>query len=443
MVIVKRFSGLFIGIYFLLSFASCQERWDDPIPEGVSLARATLLSELTDSGNILLMWGNFRICNGWSCVQEVEASSYDLFVKWPNSQNFERLVRLSRGTSQYLVDNVRKGKPYEFFIRSNRAGVQVDSNTVMVIPGEQPELEMIFRFDLVGNVLMHPRLSPLGNQVAYVSDVRFVEAGEERRALSLFVWDQATQQHRLLKRNANQPNWSSDGKRLIYATTAGLTRTEQGGIPSHLEIFDLEKEEFSLFSGGLHQQYLPSFSRDDSQVFFYSDSLQSNDFGLWKRDFLGTTSPVFSSFRDPKLMAGMAPFLGLDVSRLTGMVAVDHLQLFNGRPVYQIFGFDDTRAGQKLELMVSQWSDSSPSFSPYDPTKMAFVSDRSGISQVWMSDLVTGELKQITFFKVSQTDYRINNMGFSISWSDGGQALLFPVSSQVGGTELVKIRFVD
>ena len=386
--------------------------------------------------------GDIRICNGFNCIRnEVSASNYELFVKRPGAQNFERVIRLPSGTNQFLFGDVRMGEAYEFFIKSNRAGTSVDSNTVMIIPSSVPVLEVVFRLDLGGHALIHPRLSPLGNQVAYVSDVRFTESGEERRALSLFIWNKETQQHSLIKRYANQPNWSSNGKRLIYVTSEGLSQSAQGSLPSHLEIFDLEGEGFTLFSGGFHQQCLPSFSKDDEQVFFYSDSLSSDDFGLWQRDFFGNTSPVFPSFRDPELITGLAPFFDLDVSRLTGMVALDHLQSFNGRAAYQIFGFDMDNGGQKLDIMVSQWSDFSPSFSPFDPNKMAFLSDRSGSPQVWILDLVSGDLKQVTFFSALEADYRVRNVGFTISWEDDGKALLIPVSSPGGGRELVKVAW--
>ncbi|AFL86283.1 hypothetical protein Belba_3801 [Belliella baltica DSM 15883] len=428
------------AIILIFLLFSCEKQYEDAIPEGSSIVRSTLYSDLTDDGNIMLQWGDVRICNGFNCIRnEVSASNYELFVKRPGAQNFERVIRLPSGTNQFLFGDVSKGEAYEFFIKSNRAGTSVDSNTVMIIPAEVQEIELVFRLDMSGHALMHPRLSPLGSKVAYVSDVQFTEAGEERRALSLFIWDKEAQQHYLVKRNANQPNWSSDGKRLIYVTTSGLSQSVQGVLPSHLEIFDLEGEEFTLISGGFHQQYLPSFSKDDEQVFFYSDSLNREDFGLWQRDFFGNTSPVFPSFRDPELLAGMSPFYGLDVSQITEMVAVDHLQLFNDRPVYHIFGFDMASGGQKVDLMVSQWSDFSPSFSPVDANKLAFISDRSGISQVWLLDLVSKELKQVTFFSTQKSDYRITKIGSSISWGDDGNSLIFPVSSPRGGRELVKI----
>ena len=437
---VRKLTSVFFRFSVLLIAFSCQEQWDDPIPEGASLASPSLYSDLTEDGEIILRWGNFRICNGFNCFpNDVNATFYEVFVKRSDAQNFERLAQLPSGTNHFLFSDVRKGEAYEFFIKSNRAGTSVDSNTVMIIPNEVPAIEVVFRLDMAGHALMHPRLSPLGNLVAYVSDVRFTEAGEERRALSLFIWDKDTQQHQLVKRNANQPNWSSDGKRLIYVTTTGLSQSAQGSLPSHLELFDLEGEEFIFFSGGLHQQLLPSFSKDDEQVFFYSDSLNNEDFGLWKRDFSGNSSLVFPSFQDQELLAGLAPFIGLDVSRLTEKVAVDHLQSFNGRPQYQIFGFDMENGGQKFDLMVSQWSDFSPSFSPVDPNKIAFVSDRSGVSQVWVLDLVSRVLQQVTFFSTWNSDYGITRVGFSISWGADGKSILIPVSSPNGGRELVKI----
>ena len=97
----------------------------------------------------------------------------------------------------------------------------------------------------------------------------------------------------------------------------------------------METEEFSLFSGGLHQQATPSFSKDDQEVYFYADSLVSGDFGLWKRDFSGNSTPIFTSFDDGvNLFTNMPVFRGLDVSRINEMVVADHLQMpWSRRPV--------------------------------------------------------------------------------------------------------------
>lgn len=419
---------------------SCREEWDDPIPEGFSLVRSSLLADLTEDGSILLTWGDFRICRGLDCGFTVEASSYDLFLKGPRSQNFERFLRLSKGSNQFLFDNVIRGEVYEFFIRSNRAGTSVDSNTIMIAPERIPDFEQVFQSKGSFHSILHPRLSPTGKHVAYVSDVRFTEQGQELQALSLFMYDVHTQEHRLVRRNVNQPNWSSDGKRLIYSATAGTGQTPQGVWPSHLEIFHLDTEEFSLFSRGLHQQLLPGFSKDNQDVFFLSDSLNSGEFGLWKRDFLGNALPVSTSLRDPDLLAGMSLFHGLDVSRLKEMVAVDFLRLFNNRPVYHIFGFDMARGGQKVDLMVSQWSNSSPSFSSFDADKMAFLSNRSGTPQIWLLDMTSGSLRQLTFFRSNQSDARLVEFGMTISWTDNGETILFPLRRSGGVNELVKLK---
>lgn len=103
----KAFWGLTLGVYFLLTLASCEERWDDPIPEGVSLARASLLSELTEDNHILFMWGNFQMCNGWRCIPSAEASPYDLLVKRAGMQNFARLVRRNANQPNWSSDGRR------------------------------------------------------------------------------------------------------------------------------------------------------------------------------------------------------------------------------------------------------------------------------------------------------------------------------------------------
>lgn len=124
------------------------------------------------------------------------------------------------------------------------------------------------------------------------------------------------------------------------------------------------------------------------------------------------------------------------------MVVVDHLQVFDDLPVYHIFGFDGSRGGQKVDVLVSQWNDSAPSMSSFDPTRMAFVSERSGIPQIWTLDMLTGALHQVTFLGVSQPGMRITDFGMGISWTDNGGALVFPVTDTSGSRALVKASMV-
>ena len=53
----RKLTSLFLGFSVLLITNSCQEKWDDPMPEGASIAISTLFSDLTEEGAILLQWG--------------------------------------------------------------------------------------------------------------------------------------------------------------------------------------------------------------------------------------------------------------------------------------------------------------------------------------------------------------------------------------------------
>lgn len=439
MEIIKRFSGLVLGVYFLLSFSSCQERWDDPIPEGAELGTPFLRADLNEDGSIFLQWDISRICPGFNCVPWVEGSNYDVFIRRQGQENFEKLVNLAQGTNEFLFGDSQNGKVHEFFIRSNRAGRETISNTIMIVPGVTPEKELIFRSEDNWNNISYPKVSPNGNQVAYISQVRFTVGGQDFGSLGLFIWDNNLKKQRMIKMNVNYPNWSSDGSKLIYTTSDGLRQISPGNTPVHLEIFDVEKEEFSLFSGGLHRYFLPSFGKGDQKVYFISDSLGMNDYGLWKRPVSGISEPILTSINNPDVISGMAPFRGLNASKLSEMVAIDKLQFINGRPVYNIIGFDMSRGGQKVDLMVSQWNDSNPSFSPFDEHLMAFLSDRSGSSQIWILNVHSGALQQVTFFN---DDIFVNQFGFTVSWTDHGEALVIPIGRPNGIRELVKLRLL-
>jgi len=215
--------------------SSCQENWDDPIPEWAELGEPTLRADINEDGFVVLQWGNFRITQGcMDCVPWVEASSYDIFVKKPGEQNFERLVNLELGTREFLINTGDKGSPYEFYIRANRAGRTRDSNIVMIVPPVTiPEEILIFRPKRIRSLLLHPQVSPKGDKIAFTADSTFIEEGQPVGTRSLFVWDMEKQERTLIRRNARHANWSSDGRFLIYTTNDGLESINSWHIPSH------------------------------------------------------------------------------------------------------------------------------------------------------------------------------------------------------------------
>jgi len=87
---------------------------------------------------------------------------------------------------------------------------------------------------------------------------------------------------------------------------------------------------------------------------------------------------------------------------------------------FDIQGFSITD-GRISELEESEWNDQIPSISPNSPFLMAFLSDRSGYYQVWIKNLQTGKLIQLTDFTTTKF---LSTLDLSFSWVDQGKSLV-------------------
>ncbi|WP_114749924.1 TolB family protein [Pleomorphovibrio marinus] len=415
---------------------SCEREWDDPIPEGAVLGAPYLVAELTEEGKVLLNWGFNRLCAGWLCPHTVDGSRYEVYWKFPGADDFVRLAQLGEEERSFMVDNLEYGVPYEFNMKTFRAGHMTTSNRIMIVPNPIPAYETLMELDNWDPIL-NPKINSPGDKVAFVSNYRWAQGSQDFMTLSLFLHDLVSGQTELVKQNSYHPQWSADGQRILYGTTDGKSQIAQGYFPSQLETYNVETKAFRLVITGQYQQYFPSFGKDDDEVLFLSDSLERGEMGLWKTDSSGDTEVLWPSFQLPEHGAGLPLFTGLDASNFRNLVALDRLSTVENRSVYTIYGVEFGEGVQKKAMVESRWNDMAPAFSPFDEKLLAFVSDRSGSRQVWTIDISTGKLNQVTFF---QEGAFIS--GTSLSWIDGGQSLVVPISSSQGVSQLVKVNVI-
>jgi len=93
----------------------------------------------------------------------------------------------------------------------------------------------------------------------------------------------------------------------------------------------------------------------------------------------------------------------------------------NEKYTYAIFSAPSD-GGNKSTIVSSQWSDFCSAYSP-DGNTIAFISNRSGLKEIWAMNLRTNKLSQIT----GSTEFRVYEGLFSgkIEWSTSGNKILF------------------
>lgn len=249
-------------------------------------------------------------------------------------------------------------------------------------------------------------------------------------------------------------SWSPDGK--YIATAESIARK----TPSHIVLFSLETGEKRNLTTPPDQYWAdstPAFSPDSKTVAFVRENTpitgdiyvipvtggephrvtNDNARHTFNNAIVGGVAwtvdgkeIIFSSSRggtpslwrvgisggEPERLAvGGAntfyPSVSLRGNRLV------YTQMSGGTPVYRIaVTAASSQKAQPVKLLASTREDQSPRYSP-DGKKIAFQSDRSGNSEIWIGDSEGQNLTQLTFFGKGQAG--------TPQWSSDGKQIAF------------------
>ena len=227
----------------------------------------------------------------------------------------------------------------------------------------------------------HPAYSPSGATVAFAS--RRAVSGNTGNSLALYTMNALTGDKTALVKITDdttpgadtQPNWSTDGARIVYSTTRGT------GIP-HLRAANADGsgEIGDLLSDGEDNQW-PSFNPLDNNQFVYQstrDKVAADDTSIFIYDIAAATStPVAAS-----QYADGGPSWSLD-----GSMIAFHSNRSGDFDIYVWRLADSTL----LHVTNDSRSDGFPVWSQ-DGTRLAFTRDR----ELWTTNLDGTDQKQLT-----------------------------------------------
>jgi Tol biopolymer transport system component len=268
-----------------------------------------------------------------------------------------------------------------------------------------------------GTLHLAPALSPDGSQVAYFSEKDFYfvdlylangETGEVKRRILKSGISSNYETYRFIN---SQANWSPDGKYLAFAAKRGprdeivivdVARNKQvgriqlklSGVTTPAWSPDGKQLVFTGYDGGLSDLF--TVNRDGSDL----RRLTSDKFGdlhpVWSPD--GTTI-AFATDRGPRTDFKTLAFSNFRIALYelaTGNVRVlDHMD---------------------------QGKNVSPQWSP-DGKSIAFVSDRSGVSNIYLYDLGEAQVYQLTDFYTGVQG--ITPLSPVLSWAREADRLAF------------------
>lgn len=405
-------------IPLLFTLIAC-ERFEDPIPEGSSLEIPQLYAEVLGSNSVSLKWYSGLICQQ-ICPSIVPATKYEIWRKSCVVSANVKIGEVPSGANTFVVADLQPGVPQEFFVIAKRADVSNQTNTVMVAPSRLPTLDPIFESQNF-QYITHPMVSGNESRIVYAVS----KAGASGNTQNTFLYDLSTKNSELILQNAQFPSWHFGSERLI------MTREIGGAFP--LEEYTLASSQSNQKARSEVPVYYPVYTSDSTLVFFSfgANEGQKNIISLNLKD--GSTSflRAVDYFENSR-----APILGISFNPSSKSIAYgvtfpkDNSRGF----AYDIVGFELGSPNRLLNWEVSEWNDTNPSFSSENPDCMAFVSDRSGLEQVWVKNIRSGKLIQVTDFQISE---RLIPFVVGLSWS--GKSLFFNSSGASGDTKMQRV----
>ena len=219
--------------------------------------------------------------------------------------------------------------------------------------------------------------------------------------------------------------WSPDGKKIVLAAKAGDADA--------LYVYDLESEDYEQYKFDLDAVFSPSWSPKGDKIAFVGNQDGASDiyiFTIETEEFVNITNDVFSD-TDPSWSPDGERIIftsdrGDYIGRRFNPSEFDmHTHDFENEDIYIV-----SKDGNNMERITKTRAiEGHPLFSP-DGRKIAYVSEQTGISNVYIHDLETNESWPIT---------NLITGAFQISWDRDAQKMTF-TSFYRGGYDIYLLK---
>lgn len=420
-VMSKRLATIWLFTCCLVGCNDQVELKEETDPNGLYIP---YLTSKRNDGKVTLNWGKpgCLYCGTCPCPQ-LNPDYFEVLYSNSGMADLEVYTVVDNDIFEATIDGLTNGIPGYFAIRAVISGIKyTQSSAIMVIPNSPENVHQLFQ--IIDKDVKLGSWSPDQSSITYVADYESTE--------SVYMSSVNGANSLLVEKSSRSPEWSPVGDKITYHTENGEVNTSPGYRPTHIAVYGVNDNISFRLTTGNSFNYLPSWSPDGEWIAYLSDKAKGNEFNIWMvHSSDGTTLKVTSDFNDlndlaiiddrsPKTLSWSSDGKSIAFARLTGNPL--------NTDIYSV-----SIDGDNLQTIItSPWNDNYPSYSP-DGNLVAFISDRSGLSEIWTMDLQSQELSQIT----GSTELIYVNSG-KLEWSSSGNKILF-TGSENGFNKLYSV----
>lgn len=314
-------------------------------------------------------------------------------------------------TTSVIINNLVNNVPYYIYVTSNKKNFEPGySDTLMTIPSTFTE-PVVLSPD-INFTLARVNLSHENDYFSFVSSNCPVK---NTSTDNLYYRSISTGSIGVIEEDVYNADWSPISNSVTYLSNI---RVGNWIYPYELKIFDLATKESAVLFKTDYDKYFvstPVFSSNGKKISFLSSENSSSKYiyNLWTIEPVTKVKTKISNFETTGFNIG-----GSYAWSKNGEFIFLGGYFNSGSSRNGIYKFNISNK-ELSPLLVSDWSDSSPSISP-DNSKIAFISSRTGDSEIWVYDFVSEKYTQVTGNPAYNFDSRYSN----IQWVSNNEMVI-------------------